>query len=380
MIAFDEALAAIADGVSALGTQSVEIAQAHGRILAQDLTSAIALPPFTQSAMDGWAVHGASAHIGPLEIVQGIFAGQDHTARAIAPHQAAPIATGAGLPAGADTVVRRERAAVVDAALHLEHPVSVGADVRAQGEWLAQGAHIARAGARLTPQVAAVAATCGVAHVEVWRVPRVALFTSGDEIISPGQPRQPWQIYDGNSSMLLHMLAGWGLHEVALIHLEDDPKQVRKQLDRASTYADLIVTTGGASVGQRDELRRLSQEHAPLYAKVAQRPGKPTFLTRRHGTLWVGLPGPPLAAHASAQTHLKDVVAALQGAPCAPWSAVAARTFPSHPTMTRLALAAHTQEGWETFEAASPYQALARATHVLAVSPGGAHIRARSLS
>ncbi len=302
--------------IEALGQEDVPLAQAIGRVLAEDIAAARDQPPFRASAMDGWALRSADAP-GALRIVGESAAGQGYAA-ALGPGEAVRIFTGAAVPAGADTVVIQEDAERQGETVSV--PASApGANVRPAGGDFRAGQPLLSRGERIDPWRLCLAASAGRAEVRVYARPRVALLGTGEEIVeAPGVPG-PFQIYDSGAPALKAMVESWGGFATKAKPVRDDLDATIAALSAAD--ADLIVTVGGASVGDHD-LVRLAAEALGLTLEVASvnvRPGKPTFFgVLGDGRRLLGLPGNPASAFVCAELFLKPILAAYQGADLAP--------------------------------------------------------------
>jgi len=270
--------------------------EARGRVLASDLVASLDLPPWPNSAMDGYALNLADLHRQPLKVSQKVYAGQ--APDALLPGTCARIFTGAPLPPGATCVEMQENVEVLeDGRVRFLQPLKAGQNIRAQGQENRVGDILLRAGKRLGPFELAVAAGQGLAQLHVVRRPRVALLSTGDELVEPGLPLRPGSIYNSNRVLLGHWLKELGCEVIDAGILPDRPAQTRLKLEQLQVAADLILTTGGVSAGDADCLGQVLREDGkPLLWKLAIKPGKP--LTVGHfGTVPViGLPGNPTSA------------------------------------------------------------------------------------
>lgn len=269
---------------------------ARGRVLASDLLATLDLPPWPNSAMDGYALNLADLHRQPLKVSQRVYAGL--TPDTLLPGTCARIFTGAPLPPGATCVEMQENVEVLeDGRVRFLQPLKAGQNIRAQGQENRVGDILLRAGKRLGPFELAVAAGQGLAHLHVVRRPRVALLSTGDELVEPGQPLRPGSIYNSNRVLLGHWLRELGCEVIDAGILPDRPAQTRLKLEQLQVATDLILTTGGVSAGDADCLGQVLRDNGkPLLWKLAIKPGKP--LTVGHfGTVPViGLPGNPTSA------------------------------------------------------------------------------------
>ncbi|WP_226500153.1 gephyrin-like molybdotransferase Glp [Pseudomonas sp. MWU16-30322] len=270
--------------------------EARGRVLASDLVATLDLPPWPNSAMDGYALNLADLHRQPLKVSQKVYAGQ--APDALLPGTCARIFTGAPLPPGATCVEMQENVEVLeDGRVRFLQALKAGQNIRAQGQENRVGDILLRAGKRLGPFELAVAAGQGLAQLHVARRPRVALLSTGDELVEPGLPLRPGSIYNSNRVLLGHWLKELGCEVIDAGILPDRPAQTRLKLEQLQVAADLILTTGGVSAGDADCLGQVLRDNGkPLLWKLAIKPGKP--LTVGHfGTVPViGLPGNPTSA------------------------------------------------------------------------------------
>ncbi len=337
-IAFDEALA-IVERVAAqrrLPVERVTLSRAHGRILAEDIVAGLAQPPFDNSAMDGFAFRHADL---TQEGTTLHLAGEQFAGRALdlqlEPGQCARITTGAPLPQGADTVVMKENTTVDGHRVHLDVVPKRGQHVRVAGEDTRVGDRVLHAGEPLTPARIALAASQGLPELPVVRRPTVAVFTTGDELIEPGLPLAPGQIYNSNREQLMGLLRADGLEPTAWPTLPDDPVQLESALRHAGHAFDVVITCGAVSAGEKDHLPALLQARGRVHFwKVAMKPGMPVLLADgggeyapdngRLGTaLFLCLPGNPVSVLANWLTLGRALIDGLQGraAPRPRWRA-----------------------------------------------------------
>jgi molybdopterin molybdotransferase len=295
----DDALAAVRARALRPPAERVPVERAAGRRLAEAVVMPVDVPAFTNSAMDGWAVRAADAP-GRLALVGEAAAGRPW-AGSLGPGQAARISTGAPLPDGADAVVPREDAAEEDGRLILTEPVAPGRHVRRQGEDLAAGAEVLAPGAVLMPAEVAVVAAAGLARVAVEARPRVALLTTGEELVEPGASLGPGAVVDSNRYGLWAQAEAAGAEVVAAARVRDDPEATRRALAGlldGDPHPDLLVTSGGVSVGRHDHLRpalgALGVDE--VFWGVAIRPGRQAWLGVRGAQRVLGVPGNPVSA------------------------------------------------------------------------------------
>jgi molybdopterin molybdotransferase len=328
LLSLDEALARLVEGGRAAAIRDVEALptfDALGRVLARDVVSAIDVPPRDNSAMDGYALRAADVPAAGtvLPVSQRIAAGR--VGSALAAGTAARIFTGAQVPEGADTIVMQEQTeAAGEGAVRLTALPRAGQWIRRRGEDVRAGATVLRQGARLTPQAMGLAATVGAATIEVVRRPRVALFSTGDELVMPGDVAPdrlpPGAIYNSNRFTLRGLLLAAGCEVRDLGIVPDRLDATRAALREAAQHNDLILTSGGVSVGEEDHIRpALDSEGRVQMWQVAMKPGKPLAfgaVRRNDGseTLFIGLPGNPVSSFVTFCLAVAPLLRALQGA------------------------------------------------------------------
>lgn len=294
---FDLALQHLLDAATPVSeTELLPIEAALGRVLAQGQTSAINVPPLDNSAMDGYAVLSddvLAAGIA-LPVSQRIPAGSvGHT---LARGTAARIFTGAPVPPGADAVVMQELCAHAGEQVSINHVPHTGENIRRAGEDIRNGAEVLPAGTRLTPQALGLLASVGIAQVPVFRRLRVALFSTGDELVSPGEPLKPGAIYNSNRYLLRAALEQLGCAVTDLGIVADTLDATRAAL-RSASDQDLILTSGGVSVGEEDHVKPAVQAEGRLDLwKIAIKPGKPLAFGSVGKAAFIGVPGNPVAA------------------------------------------------------------------------------------
>lgn len=309
----------LAAAVVPLPVREVPVDAALGRVLAAPATAAWDLPPFTNSAMDGWAVRAAdTAACTPLRLAPGDAYAGGAAPAPLPAGSALPIGTGGRLPDGADAVLKKEDAEPGPDAVRPVRPVPAGKHVRRAGEERRAGQTVVAAGTLVGPRVLAALLAAGVTRVAVGARPRVRLVTTGSEIVAAGAPPGPGRIVDTNTPFLRAALVRLlGEAPAAAGPVPDDEEALAAALGEALDAADLVIATGGVSVGDRDLVRgllagRLGVE--PLVWRVAVKPGKPVFVGRRGSTWVVGLPGNPAAVAAHWHLTLRPLLLALQGA------------------------------------------------------------------
>ncbi len=302
MISYSEGLTRVVAAAPALPGETVPLEDALGRVLLRPLTAPQPMPRFVNSAMDGFAVRsldlaGASReHAVQLRVIETIYAGA-RPAQPITEGTAAAIMTGACLPPGADAVVVKEAVVRHGDRVEMRAPAPAGQHVRPEGSDFPAGTTLLFSGTRLGPAEVGMLAYVGADSVEVVQRPRVAILSTGDELIPPGQPPEGVQVHDSNGATLAAMAVRAGSRPVRLGLGRDDPAQLGA-LIRQGLDSHLLVTTGGASVGERDCLREILESigFEEIFYRVAIKPGKPVLFGRCGATLVLGLPGNPVSA------------------------------------------------------------------------------------
>jgi molybdopterin molybdotransferase len=276
-------------------TQRLPLTQSLGRILAQDYQVPADVPPADNSAVDGYALRAEDYTQGqPLVVSDRIPAGSAPSP--LKPGTAARIFTGSEVPVGADTVVMQERVDVTDKGILINAEVKADQNIRRRGQDLAEGSLALEKGTKIRAQEMGLLASMGVADVSVVKNLRVAILSTGDELVDPGTPLKPGQIYNTNRFTLLGLLAEAGCDVVLCETLRDTRSITRETLDRAAAQADLIITSGGVSVGEEDHVRAVLEESGELSLwRMAIKPGKPLAFGSIKGTPVLGLPGNPAA-------------------------------------------------------------------------------------
>jgi len=322
MMSVDEAVRLIASRVQAVReTETVALADGDGRILARDIAAPLPLPPFTNSAVDGFAVHGNDLprdRERAFPVTGRVQAGA--AAQAAQRGHAVRIFTGAPMPDGTDTVFMQEDVRIDDEGrVVLPAGLKAGANVRPAGEDVPEGSVALRAGQRLRPQDVALAAAFGLTGLEVVRRLRVAVFSTGDELASPGAARAPAQLFDSNRFMLTAMLKRLGCEVSDLGILRDAHAPLADALTRVASGHDLILTTGGVSTGEEDHVKAGVESVGTLVLwRMAIKPGRPVAMGIIGGTPFIGLPGNPVASFVTFVHVVRPTLMALSGAIMAP--------------------------------------------------------------
>jgi molybdopterin molybdotransferase len=329
MISVDAAVQRITGSFKPLASERVGVAAAAGRVLAEDVTAATDQPPAPMSAMDGYAVRARDAHAGAeLAIVGDAPAGRPY-GKTVGTGEAVRIFTGGVVPDGADAVVIQEDTETKDARVIVKEAPRDGENVRARGLDFHAGDVLLPRGRRLSARDVALLAAADKPAVLVTKRPRVAIVATGDELSRPGEARKPGGIVASSTYALQAMVEAWGGDAVDVGILSDRPEAFAALPD-ATKDADLIVTLGGASVGDHDLVQSALQPHGFTldFWKIAMRPGKPLIFGRLKTTPLIGLPGNPVSAMVCAMLFLKPTIAALLGMPYAPAIAKARLTAP----------------------------------------------------
>lgn len=324
LITVDQALAHYSS-VKTLSTASLPLIQAHQHVLAADVQSTVSLPLFTQSAVDGYALRSEDllAGITKFELVGEIRAGiAEHVE--IQSGQTVRIFTGGRLPDSADTVARQEIITRTDNQAILNQALEKGTDIRYQGEELSVGTILAHKGQRLGSGLIAALSMAGVQEVQVYQQPKIAVLITGDEVSA--QLDNESKVFDANAPMILTWLNEQGITDVHLEHVIDDEDMLTQALSNAMHHYDLVITTGGVSVGDYDLIRPVSMALGAkeIFWQVAQKPGKPLYFAEyqpssiktgidSHCAYLLGLPGNPAAVLTCLAVHVSTLMEALQG-------------------------------------------------------------------
>jgi molybdopterin molybdotransferase len=304
-------------------TETVDLSGACGRVTAGDVTATVDLPPFDNSAVDGFAVRHADLSGSAetrLSVVDVVMAGHG-AGRTVAPGEAIRIFTGAPMPHGADTVFMQEDCRLEDARVVVPPGLKAGANRRLAGEDIRAGTVALPAGRRHAPQHLALAAAIGLTEIDVRRRVRVALFSTGDEIVEPGSPLPAAALYDANRRLLAAMLARLGAQVTDLGILRDEPEGLAAAIAEAARQHDLVLTSGGVSTGEADHVRSAVETVGRLvFWRVAIKPGRPVAMgvvpgpDREQSAAFVGLPGNPVAVFVTFARVVRPLVLRLAGA------------------------------------------------------------------
>ena len=317
LLSIAEARALVRATVAALPAETVDVTAAVGRVLARDVIAAHDVAPFASSAMDGFAVKAGPAGR-TLPVVGESRAG--HPApRALGEGEAMRISTGALLPEGADGVLQIERVSVDGESVTLDDAVAPGRNVRLAGEDLQAGTTVLRAGTRLGPAELGIAVEAGCGTLEVAVSPRVAVVATGDELADPGEPLGPGQIHNSNAVTLATLAMQAGARVFTVTGAQDTQADTEEALGVALEEADVVVISGGVSVGPHDHVKPALEALGvrQVFWRVSLRPGKPTWFGERDGRLVFGLPGNPVSSMVTFLLFARPALHALQGAPFA---------------------------------------------------------------
>jgi molybdopterin molybdotransferase len=318
LLTIDEARALVLATVTPLDAEETAIAAALGRILVEDVTAAHDVPSFANSAMDGFAVRSGPAGR-ELAIVGESRAGTPAEVP-VGDREAVRISTGAAVPDGADAILPAEDADDRGATVVTGIDLPPGHHVRAPGEDLRRGSVVLRAGTRLGPAELGLAVEAGRATLRVTRAPRVAVLATGDELVAPGEPLRHGQLHNSNAVTLGALARETGADLVSTGEVRDDAEATRAAIAGALDGADVLLLTGGVSVGPHDHVKPALAALGvdEVFWRVALRPGKPLWFGRRGAQLVFGLPGNPVSAMVCFLLFARPALRAMQGAPAAP--------------------------------------------------------------
>lgn len=296
-------------------TLTLPLADALGFVLAEDILSPINVPPFDNSAMDGYAVRRAElATATPLPVAGKSFAGQPFDGEWPA-MSCVRIMTGAKIPDGCDAVIMQEQATVSEQGVTFSHTdVKPNDNIRPTGDDIHQGDVVLSKGARLTPRDIPMIATLGVANVTVYRKPKVAFFSTGDELKPLGQPLDAGQIYDSNRYGIKPLIENFGCEAIDLGIIPDCPETLKATFEKAQSLADVVVTSGGVSVGEADYTKDILEQLGQIgFWKLAIKPGKPFAFGELENAWFCGLPGNPVSAVLTMYVLVQPMLAKLSG-------------------------------------------------------------------
>lgn len=316
VLSFDEALELLlARARKVKGVDRVSLTEATGRILAEPVLSTVDVPPLDNSGMDGYAIRCADAPAAgaTLLVAQRIPAGSLGTV--LEPGTAARIFTGAPVPAGADAVVMQENCEAGEGQVVINYLPAPGEHIRRKGEDIRKGAEVLPAGIVLTPAAIGMAASVGVAQLPVMRRLSVGVISTGSELVTPGEPIEPGQIYNSNRYQLTSILQGLGCEVTDYDPLSDEFEATRRALRKAGALHDLVITSGGVSVGEEDHVKPAVEAEGELSMwNVAVKPGKPLAFGKVGDADFVGLPGNPVSSFVVFHLLIRPFIRKCQGA------------------------------------------------------------------
>lgn len=295
-------------------TETVPLHACLGRVLATDILSPNNVPNYDNSAMDGYALHAADLDATSLKVVGTAFAGKAFSG-ALNRGECVRIMTGAAIPQGADTVVMQEKVRVNSDSIDLLESPKPHANLRYAGEDLRAGQVVLSKGHLIRGADLGLIASLGFAEVNTYRKLKVAIFSTGDELVKLGSPLQTGQVYDSNRYSLIGMLQRLGVELIDFGTIGDDPIMLEKTLLAASTQADVVITSGGVSVGEADFMKQLLVQHGQvLFWKIAMKPGRPLAYGKVGNAHYFGLPGNPVAVVVTFYQFVRDALITLMGA------------------------------------------------------------------
>ena len=293
--------------------ETLALAESLGRVLAEDITSPSNVPNYNNSAMDGYALKATDVSASRLMVIGIAFAGKAFEGT-VADGQCVRIMTGGAIPKGADTVVVQEKTVVDGEFINIIEAPKPHANVRYAGEDLKLGQTVLATGHLMRPADLGLIASLGIAEVRAYRKLKVAFFSTGDELVSVGQPLQTGQVYDSNRYTLFGMLTKLGVEVMDMGAIADDPILLENTLLSAVTQADVVITSGGVSVGEADYMKLLLAKHGQvMFWKVAMKPGRPLAYGKVGSAHYFGLPGNPVAVMVTFYQFVRDALLRLMG-------------------------------------------------------------------
>jgi molybdopterin molybdotransferase len=315
MLSVNEAITTLLNSSKRLvGSEIIDLIEATGRTLASDIIAPIDVPPADNSAMDGYAIRfgdWSDAKTG-IPLSQRITAGS--VPGELKPGSAARIFTGAEVPSGADTVVMQEQCEEAGGSVRVLKLPAQGANIRRQGQDLSTGQKVLSTGLRLRPQDLGLAASLGLAKVPVFRRLKVAVMSTGDELREPGEDIKPGQIYNSNRYTMKSQLKSWGFEVVDMGVARDDPEVVSDMMQRAVERSDVIITSGGVSVGEEDHVKTVVESLGSIDLwRIAVKPGKPFAFGQVGDKPFIGLPGNPVSVFVTLLVIARPFLLACQG-------------------------------------------------------------------
>jgi molybdopterin molybdotransferase len=296
-------------------TETVTLHQSLGRVIAQDIQSPANVPNYDNSAMDGYAFNSQDLNTTPLKIIGTAFAGKAFNT-AVTSGECVRIMTGAAMPQGTDTVAMQEKVLRDGDNIQFTEAPKPRANVRYAGEDLQQGQNVLSAGHLMQPADLGLLASLGIAEIRVYRKLKVAFFSTGDELVAIGNPLATGQVYDSNRYTLYGMLSRLGVEIIDLGAIADDPLQLENTLLNAAAQADVIITSGGVSVGEADYMKALLSKHGQvMFWKIAMKPGRPLAYGKVGNAHYFGLPGNPVAVMVTFYQFVREALLTLMGQP-----------------------------------------------------------------
>ncbi|WP_368389586.1 molybdopterin molybdotransferase MoeA [Thalassotalea sp. 1_MG-2023] len=313
LMPFEQALNQMLAEIKPLtASEEISFALSYNRVLAKNVYSPVNVPPMNNSAMDGYAFKHAGADINSLTVIGRSMAGKPFLG-ACQQGECVRIMTGAAMPKGCDTVIMQEQCQQDGNIIHLQKQVPQCSNVRNVGEDIKQGALVFEQGKRLTSIDVGVLASLGIAEVPVVKPIKVALFSTGDELKNPGEPLSIGDIYESNSHFLQAMLTKFGADVIPMGIISDDEEQISQALVSANEQADVVITSGGVSVGDADYIKAVLDKLGHIdFWKVAIKPGKPFAFGHLPSSYFFGLPGNPVSALVTAHQLVLPALAKLQ--------------------------------------------------------------------
>jgi molybdopterin molybdotransferase len=293
--------------------ETLALAESLGRVLAEDITSPSNVPNYNNSAMDGYALKATDVSASRLMVIGTAFAGKAFEGT-VADGQCVRIMTGGAIPKGADTVVVQEKTVVDGEFINIIEAPKPHANVRYAGEDLKLGQTVLATGHLIRPADLGLIASLGIGEVRAYRKLKVAFFSTGDELVSVGQPLQTGQVYDSNRYTLFGMLTKLGVEIMDMGAIADDPTLLENTLLSAAVQADVVITSGGVSVGEADYMKLLLAKHGQvMFWKVAMKPGRPLAYGKVGNAHYFGLPGNPVAVMVTFYQFVRDALLRLMG-------------------------------------------------------------------
>lgn len=375
MIDFNEAQEIILAHALDLGSQKISVADALGKNLATDIFSPINLPPFNNSAVDGFAVKMAATMTRKIS----------HEVRAVAQEQmpelkeACRIMTGAPIPLGTEAVIMKEDVDVIDSIAHLKRRPFFNENIRFLGEDIKKGELALSLDTRLNPQRLALLLALGISEIDVKTLPKIKIIVTGDELVDPPKPLRFGEVYHLMGPMFLALVKGLGI-DASFERVGDDQKAIEHAIIRALD-ADIILLTGGISMGEHDlvkpALKTLSVQE--IFHKGAWRPGKPLFFGRKEKTLIFALPGNPVSAFTCFHVFIRPLIARSLGQDYLPKSSILLKDFEKKPGMTNFIMGVEEENGLHLFDIQGSHRiyGLSKASALIIAPSASAIVKAK---